>query len=77
MFSAITCHVLVILLLFVTASIASDLPNRSSYAVRDSHRLPRRWARVGPAPAKHLVQLQIGLRQSNFSELQRNLYEGK
>ncbi|KAA6413001.1 MAG: tripeptidyl peptidase [Lasallia pustulata] len=33
------------------------------------------WTRVGPAPADHRINLQIGLKQSQFDELERHLYE--
>ena len=50
--------------------------SRSPYAVKDTHHVPRRWTAVGPAPADHLIRLQIGLKQGQFSELERHLYEG-
>lgn len=74
--SHITCNVLVILLLWIASAVCSDLQSRS-YAVKDSHGIPNRWTRVGPAPTRHTVQLQIGLRQGNFSGLEKHLYEGK
>ena len=49
---------------------------RSAYAVKDSHPVPGRWRRVGPAPGEHMLNLQIGLRQSRFDDLERHLYEG-
>jgi tripeptidyl-peptidase-1 len=76
MSSHITCNVLVILLLWITSTVCSDLQSRS-YAVKDNHGIPGRWTRVGPAPTQHSVQLQIGLRQGNFSGMERRLYEGK
>jgi hypothetical protein len=77
MASVIARSMVVMLILCATSVIASRINSRSSYAVKDSHSIPRRWTRVGPASPLHLIQLQIGLRQSNFSELQRHLYEGE
>ncbi|KAI4253479.1 MAG: hypothetical protein L6R42_007567 [Xanthoria sp. 1 TBL-2021] len=36
-----------------------------------------RWTRIRPAPADHVVKLQIALKQSQFDELERHLYEGE
>lgn len=49
---------------------------RSLYTLKERHHVPRSWSRVGPAPAQHMIQLQIGLKQGQFSELERQLYEG-
>jgi len=47
----------------------------SPYAVKETHPVPQKWARVGPAPHNQHIDLQIGLRQSQFDELERHLYE--
>ncbi|KAH7310279.1 peptidase S8/S53 domain-containing protein [Rhexocercosporidium sp. MPI-PUGE-AT-0058] len=49
--------------------------NRSLYSLKERHHVPRKWSRIGPAPSQHMIQLQIGLKQSQFSELERQLYE--
>jgi tripeptidyl-peptidase-1 len=49
---------------------------RSGYSVKDSHNVPRHWTKVARAPADHVMNIQIGLKQSNFPELERQLYEG-
>jgi tripeptidyl-peptidase I len=49
---------------------------RSGYTVKDSHNVPRGWKKVARAPANHVMHLQIGLKQSNFAELEKQLYEG-
>lgn len=67
---------LMALLIFAGTVEASQSRSRSAYAVKDSHHVPRRWKAVGPAPGKHLIRLQIGLKQGNFKELERHLYEG-
>ncbi|KAI1422464.1 tripeptidyl-peptidase 1 precursor [Xylaria sp. FL1777] len=48
---------------------------RSGYSLKDSHHVPRGWAKVKRAPADHVLNLQIGLKQSNFAELEKHLYE--
>lgn len=51
--------------------------SESSYKVKEKHHVPRGWSRVGSAPPWHKIQLQIGLIQSHFAELERHLYEGE
>ncbi|KAF2101176.1 subtilisin-like protein [Rhizodiscina lignyota] len=48
---------------------------RSTYALKEAHNVPRQWTRVGPAPKDHIINLQIGLKQSQFEDLERHLYE--
>jgi hypothetical protein len=55
---------------------ASPLRGRSLYAVKETHPVPSQWTKVAPAPGNHMIQLQIGLKQSQFDELERHLYEG-
>lgn len=47
------------------------------YAVKDYHKAPRAWRNIGRAPSDHVINLSIGLTQSNFKELEKQLYEGK
>lgn len=63
-------------LLFLAANAAS-LPRRisSSYALKEAHNVPRTWTQLGPAPRDHMLDLQIGLKQSRFDELERHLLE--
>jgi tripeptidyl-peptidase-1 len=49
---------------------------RSGYSVKDTHYVPRDWTKGARAPADHVIQLQIGLKQSNFQELENQLYKG-
>jgi hypothetical protein len=37
--------------------------------------VPRGWSHVNNAPKAHMIQLQIGLKQRQFNELERQLYE--
>lgn len=49
----------------------------STYAVKESHFVPRSWIRIGSAPSDHTINLRIGLTQGQFDELEKSLYEGK
>lgn len=55
---------------------ASPLRSRTEYAVKDTHNVPSKWYQVGPAPANKVLHLHISLKQSQFDELERHLYEG-
>lgn len=59
-----------------TTILSSPLRSRTEYTVKDTHNVPSKWSEVGPAPAHTLLHLQIGLKQSQFDELERHLYEG-
>ena len=54
----------------------SSLRSRTPYAVKDTHHVLKSWRAVGPAPADHMIRIQIGLKQGQFNELERHLYEG-
>lgn len=62
--------------IFSNAVLGSTILTRTPYAVKDSHLVPRQWNNRGRAPAEHLLHMQIGLKQGNFDELERHLYEG-
>ena len=72
-------HLLPVLLAVgVNNALASPVSHaRSEYAVKETHFVPRGWERVGEAPATQSVTLQLALKQSQFDELERNLYEGR
>lgn len=65
-----------ILLLAANAAIASPVLARSPYVVKDSHNVPSGWRDVGPAPSDTLINLHVGLKQGQYDELERHLYEG-
>lgn len=65
-----------LLVLLAAAASASPLRARSDYQVKEHFHAPRSWSRIGRAPSEHVINLQIGLKQSRFSELERHLYEG-
>lgn len=48
---------------------------RSAYAVKDTHNAPIAWSKGDRADPDQLIRLNIGLTQSQFNELERNLYE--
>ena len=59
-----------------TSVLSSPVRVRSPYVVKDKHHVPNRWSNIGAAPADKFINLHIGLRQSQFNELERHLYEG-
>ena len=63
--------------LFAGLVASSPLRIRSPYAVKETHLPPSKWRNIGPAPVDHVVNLKIGLKQSQFDELERHLREGK
>jgi len=66
-------------LLVPSAVVASPVKARSStvYQVKETHFAPRAWKRVERAAPDQVINLQIALKQGNFEELERHLYEGK
>lgn len=57
--------------------VAANPTPRSHYAVKDSHPVPGKWSRLDDAPADHKIALSIALKQGQFDELERHLYEGE
>ncbi|KAK0659056.1 Tripeptidyl-peptidase sed3 [Lasiodiplodia hormozganensis] len=55
--------------------LATPLRSRSPYAVKETHNVPEEWTKRGSAPEDHSLHLHIGLRQSQFDELERHLVE--
>lgn len=76
MISNIIRDVLMTYLACAGTVLASPSHRRADYAVKERHYVPRSWTRVGPAPSQHQIQLHIGVKQGNFNELERHLYEG-
>ena len=50
--------------------------SRSTYAVKETHFVPKEWTRADRAHGGKTIQLQIGLKQGRFEELDRHLHEG-
>lgn len=63
--------------LTVHSVLGTPIRARTGYSVKETHAIPRQWVESGPAPGNHMLRLQIGLKQSNFDELERHLYEGR
>ncbi|KAF2020370.1 subtilisin-like protein [Aaosphaeria arxii CBS 175.79] len=57
------------------ASLATPLRSRSPYSVKETHIPPHGWEKLNRAAGDRYIQLEIALKQSNFAELERHLYE--
>lgn len=49
------------------------IKQRSPFALKDAHFVPRRWTQVGHPDADHSIALRIGLKQGDFAQLERHL----
>ena len=73
-----TRYALTAVALLAAHTFAAVLPEaftNSAYAVKETHFVPRGWSRIAKPSQDHELELQIGLKQSRFSELERHLYE--
>lgn len=61
--------------LLVTLAVGKPVKQRSAFAVKDSHHVPRKWTEARRPDADHKIALRIGLKQGSFSDLERQLYE--
>lgn len=50
---------------------------RSPYAVKETHFVPKEWSQQERAHGAKTIQLQIGLKQGRFDELDNHLNEGE
>lgn len=50
---------------------------RSPYVVKETHFAPKDWRKLDRAHGTKTIQLQIGLKQGRFDELDRHLHEGE
>ena len=62
-------------LLCVVSSALAAPHRRGEYAVKDRHPVPPHWKQLARAPKEHVVEMRIGLKQRNFEELERQLFE--
>ena len=69
-------NILLTAALAIEAALGSPVQRRDGYAVKERSYLPHRWTETGPAPAAGRMVFSIALTQSNFDELERQLYEG-
>jgi tripeptidyl-peptidase-1 len=67
--------ILLTVAVFAPAVLATPIA-RSTYSVKEAHYAPRRWTQKGRAPKDRMLALQIGVKQGDFDELERHLYEG-
>lgn len=63
-------------LLAAATVLGSPVRARSPYTVKDTHRVPMKWTKIGTPAPDQKVRLTIGLKQSRFDELERHLNEG-
>lgn len=69
--------------LFITAVLAANsvlgtpIRPRTGYSVNGAHTNSDQWDNFIPAPGNFTFELPIGLKQSNFEELERQLNEGR
>lgn len=61
--------------LLVASAAGKPAKQRSAFAVKDSHHVPRRWTETRRPDADHKIALRIGLKQGSFSDLEQQLYE--
>lgn len=56
----------------------TNLPRSQSttYILKESHQVPDGWKPIRQAPSYYQIQLQIGLKESRFHELEQRLNEG-
>lgn len=60
----------------ITNVSSSPVKVHTGYTVKETHFVPAKWNAVGRPPEDHKLHLQIGLKQGNFEELERHLFEG-
>ena len=71
-----TSSLVVILAAQAVGATPTLISARAPYGVKESHAVPRSWKKLARAPADHVIDLQIGVKQGNFPALEKHLYEG-
>ncbi|TIA32389.1 subtilisin-like protein [Aureobasidium pullulans] len=61
--------------LLASGAYASPIQARTPYAVKDSHFVPSKWRQVAAAPSTHNIDLRIAVKQNQFTDLEKHLYE--
>lgn len=69
------CLAVVALLSFLKDVHGAPSAHSQSYAVKEEHVVPRGWTAVSRAPVSHLINLQIGLKQTNQDVLEQHAVE--
>jgi tripeptidyl-peptidase-1 len=70
-------------LIYLVSALAAHAANavpthdQRSYQIKETHIVPRKWQKIERAPSSHIIDLQIGMRQGNFEELEKRLNEGE
>ncbi|CAG9993160.1 unnamed protein product [Clonostachys byssicola] len=68
-------------LIYLVSALAAHAANAApthderSYQIKETHIVPRKWQKIERAPSSHIIDLQIGVRQGNFEELEKRLNE--
>jgi tripeptidyl-peptidase-1 len=57
-------------------AVGTPIKARTAYAVKESHFVPRGWTLAGTPAPTHTIHLSIAVKQGQFDELERHLYEG-
>ncbi|CAD0108409.1 unnamed protein product [Aureobasidium uvarum] len=70
---SMSCSVLAFCLLFLDGAIAAPTSAGKSYAIKESHNVPRGWSKSGSVPDSHSISLHIGLKQGNQDELEQHV----
>lgn len=55
--------------------LGTPIRSRTAYNVKERHSAPQSWKNLGRAPADHKIHMKLGLKQGNFEELDRQLWE--
>ena len=58
------------------AAFETPVRARTPYSVKETHFVPSKWGQIGRVDPSHMLHLQIGLKQGNFDDLERRLFEG-
>ncbi|KAF2132361.1 tripeptidyl-peptidase 1 precursor [Dothidotthia symphoricarpi CBS 119687] len=56
-------------------ALATPIQGRSPYVVKETHFVPQEWTKLERSHGTKTIQLQIGLKQGRFDELDRHLHE--
>jgi tripeptidyl-peptidase-1 len=62
---------------FAAGNVLATPIARSPYVVKETHFVPSQWSKQERSHGGKTIQLQIGLKQGKFEELDRHLHEGK
>ncbi|KAG9230195.1 tripeptidyl-peptidase 1 precursor [Amylocarpus encephaloides] len=57
------------------AVVGNPIRARSAYSVKETHFVPRSWRDIDEAPKNFMINLNIGVKQGQFDELDRHLHE--